>query len=98
MEMQKLYLLVPLAPLAGAMIAGLLGRVPAGPERVYRRERTGYPVLMRNLDLPTPLDLYDVRESAAPASTDAAASLPPKGWLPSPLLLKLLAGPVPLKP
>ena len=27
MEMQKLYLLVPLAPLFGAMIAGLLCRV-----------------------------------------------------------------------
>jgi O-antigen ligase len=89
--------IAPSAP-PHSLSASLLGRVPAGPERVYRRERTGYPVLMRNLDLPTPLDLYDVRESAAPASTDAAASLPPKGWLPSPLLLKLLAGPVPLKP
>ena len=27
-------------------------------------ERTGYPVLMRNLDLPTPVDLYPVREIA----------------------------------
>lgn len=58
-------------------------------EHAYRRERTGYPVLMRNLDLPPPVDLFDVRESTAPAN----ASLPPKGWLPSPLLLQLLDAP-----
>lgn len=68
---------------------GNVGHVPPGPERSYRRERTGYPVLMRNLDLPTPVDLFDVREPAAPA----AASLPPKGWLPAPLLLSLLDPP-----
>jgi NADH-quinone oxidoreductase subunit L len=34
-EMQKLYLLVPLAPLAGALIAGLLGRV-IGPTWSHR--------------------------------------------------------------
>src|SRR4051794_3113741 len=34
-EMQKLYLLVPLAPLAGALIAGLLGRV-IGPSWSHR--------------------------------------------------------------
>ena len=35
-EMQKLYLLVPLAPLAGALIAGLFGRLigPAWSHRV----------------------------------------------------------------
>ncbi len=75
-----------------------LGRVPAGPERVYRRERTGYPVLMRDLDLPTPVDLYEVRESTAPSALAAAAILPPKGWLPSPLLLTLLDAPVSPKP
>jgi O-antigen ligase len=69
-----------------------LGQVPAGPERVIRRERRGYPVLMRNLDLPPPLDLYEVRELAAPPPTNPV--LPPKGWLPSPLLLQLLDGPV----
>ena len=68
---------------------GNVGRVPPGPERSYRRERTGYPVLMRNLDLPIPVDLFDVRESVAPA----AAPLPPKGWLPAPLLLSLLDPP-----
>jgi hypothetical protein len=68
---------------------GLLGRVPDGPERVYRRERTGYPVLMRNLDLPPPRDLYDVREPAA-LPPDVAA-LPGKGWLPGALPLTLLA-------
>lgn len=59
--------------------------LPAG-EKAYRRERTGYPVLMRNLDLPPPVDLFDVRET----TTVANAGLPPKGWLPSPLLLQLL--------
>lgn len=68
-------------------LAPTLGRVPGGAgERVYRRERSGYPVLMRNLDLPPPLDLYDVRESVTPE----AELLPPKGWLPSHLVLPLL--------
>jgi O-antigen ligase len=71
-----------------------LGRVAAGPERSHRRERTGYPVLMRNLDLPAPLDLFDVREAQGAGN---AASLPPKGWLPSPLLLRLLNERVPAK-
>ncbi len=67
----------------------LLARAPAaGPERNYRRERTGYPVLMRNLDLPAPIDLFDVRE---PAAIDPSlGALPPKGAVPSPLLLELL--------
>ncbi len=72
-----------------AALAPSLGQLPAGPTRAYRRERTAYPVLMRNLDLPSPLDLYDVRESAAPLAPD----LPPKGWLPSTLLLELLDAP-----
>ena len=71
-------------------LAPQLGAVPAGPEHVYRRERRGYPVLMRNLDLPTPLDLYDVREF----SSSPAPSLPAKSWLPSPLLLALLDAPL----
>lgn len=75
----------------------LLGVVPAGPERTYRRERTGYPVLMRNLDLPPPLDLYDVREPAATPET-SSGPLPEKGWLPSPLLLTLLDTTVSPKP
>jgi O-antigen ligase len=74
-----------------AALAPTLGRVPAGAERTYRRERTGYPVLMRNLDLPTPVDLFAVREVTAPVG----ASLPPKGWLPSPILLQLLDVPPP---
>ena len=67
------------------------GQLPPGHERHYRRERTGYPVLMRNLDLPTPVDLYDVREWVPEPAVPALAALPPKGWLPSPLLLTLLA-------
>jgi hypothetical protein len=65
------------------------GVVPDGPERVYRRERTGYPVLMRNLNLPIPVDVFVVRESAVVANPP----LPPKGWIPSSLLLSLLEEP-----
>jgi hypothetical protein len=71
-----------------ANVASRIGEVPAGPERSFRRERTGYPVLMRNLDLPTPVDLFDVRGTAPIPDW-----LPPKGWLPSPLLLSLLDSP-----
>ncbi|MES2696132.1 MAG: O-antigen ligase family protein [Verrucomicrobiota bacterium] len=79
-----------------AEAAPQLGQIPPGPERTLRRERTGYPVLMRNLDLPPPVDLYDVRELVSRPA--AFANLPPKGWLPSPLLLALLNEPVSPKP
>ena len=70
------------------------GRVPEGAERAYRRARPGYPVLMRNLDLSVPPDVFVVREIAA--APDATLSpLPPKGWLPSPVLVELLAATVP---
>ena len=73
-------------------LAPRLGFPSAGPEKIYRRERIGYPVLMRNLDLPVPTDLYDVREDPRfPDSLQGA--LPSKGWLPSPFLLKLLDAP-----
>lgn len=62
------------------------GVVPDGPERAYRRERPGYPVLMRDLDLGAPLDVFVVREPMK--GVDPA--LPPKGWLPSSLLRTLL--------
>jgi O-antigen ligase len=71
-----------------ARVAALTIAPPAPPDRTYRRERTAYPVLMRNLDLPAPIDLYDVREPATPPP-----NLPPKGWLPTPLLLELLDAP-----
>jgi len=46
-------------------------------------------VLMRNSDLAPPFDLYDVREDPRfPASVPFP--LPDKGWLPAPVLLKLL--------
>ena len=100
-----------------AALAPRLGDGPAGPERSYRRERTAYPVLARNLDLPPPLDLYDVRElppsppsppsPVSPVSppsspsprlpvspSSASSALPPKSWLPSPLLLELLDAPL----
>lgn len=77
------------------LLAGLaprLGEPTAGPERVFRRERTGYPVLMRNHDLAPPQDLFVVREDPGfPGTVDFP--LPPKGWLPSPRLLKLLDAP-----
>lgn len=79
------------------MVSGLvsrLGLVSDGPELNYRRERTGYPVLMRNHDLAPPVDLFDVREDPRFAAS-VPFPLPPKGWLPSPLLLKLLDGPAP---
>jgi len=57
----------------------------AGLVRTYRRERTGYPVLMKNLDVPPPMDLFDVQED--PRMADSLRFLfPRKGWLPSPLL------------
>lgn len=72
-----------------ATLAPRLGQVSPGPEANYRRHRIGYPVLMRNADLPVPVDLYDVREDPRfPASVPFP--LPRKGWLPSPRLLKLL--------
>lgn len=55
----------------------------------YRRERTGYPVLMRNLDLPTPVDLFDVQENPL-ALGEYRFLFPAKGWLASPLLPALL--------
>lgn len=63
-----------------------------GPIREYHRERTGYPVLMRDLDLPIPVDLYDVQENAL-AVTELSFLFPAKGWLPTPLLSDLLAAP-----
>jgi O-antigen ligase len=80
-----------------AALAPQLGEVPSGPEQASLRERRGYPVLMRNLDLPTPIDLYPVRE-LSPSPTlplsPSSAALPPKSWLPSPLLLELLDAPL----
>ncbi|MBS0632799.1 MAG: O-antigen ligase family protein [Verrucomicrobia bacterium] len=63
-----------------------------GPVRAYHRERTGYPVLMRDLDLPVPVDLYDVQENVL-AATELSFLFPAKGWLPTPLLPALLAPP-----
>jgi O-antigen ligase len=62
--------------------------------RQYRRERTGYPVLMRDLDLPVPVDLFDVQENAL-AAGEFAFLFPAKGWLPSPQILALLDGRLP---
>jgi hypothetical protein len=74
--------------------AAYFRRDPQGAElegagiRAYRRERTGYPVLMRQPDLPPPSDLFDVQENAA-ATGPLRFLFPEKGWLPSTLLLEL---------
>jgi hypothetical protein len=60
--------------------------------RRYRRERVGYPVLMRNLDLPRPIDLFYVEENL-PAATELNFLFPRKGWLPAPRFLPLLDAP-----
>jgi O-antigen ligase len=70
------------------------GRLLAAPALVYRRERPGYPVLMRNLDLPVPVDLFDVEENAV-ATGPLAFLFPKKSWLPSPLLIEFLDNPRP---
>ncbi len=44
---------------------------------------------MRNLDLPPPVDLFEVQENSL-ASGDLAALFPKKGWLPAPLLVDAL--------
>jgi len=59
------------------------------PVRLYHRERPGYPVIMHNLDLPTPVDLFEVQENSL-ASGELAALFPKKGWLPAPLLVEML--------
>ena len=64
----------------------------AFPVNAYRRSRDGYPVLMRNLDLDPPVDLFDVQENLLAANL-LSFLFPPKGWLPSPLLVELLALP-----
>ncbi len=75
-------------------------RNPAPPDfagargRLYRRERTGYPVLVRNPDLGVPLDLFDVQENLL-ATGEYRFLFPTKGWLPSRRLLTLLDAPVP---
>lgn len=61
------------------------------PARTLRYERLGYPVLMRNLDVPPPVDLWVAEESTARISP-LRQLWPETGWVPSPLLLALLDG------
>jgi O-antigen ligase len=54
-----------------------------------RRQRTGYPLLMRNADMPAPVDVQIVVDD--PATRRRLAPLfPPKGWLTGPQLRRLL--------
>jgi O-antigen ligase len=59
--------------------------------RTLQNVRTGYPVLMRNLDLPPPVDLWVVQESAV-RDSPLQYLWPDKGWLPSPIMISLLDG------
>jgi O-antigen ligase len=70
-------------------MSAALGQPGPGRELAYRRQRTGYPVLMRDSDIAVPIDVLDVRDTEGFPAT-APVTLPSKGWLPSPLLLKLL--------
>ncbi len=73
---------------------GYFARRPARPDFAAapvlwsRRERTGYPVLMRNLDLPVPVDLFEVQENSL-AAGELRFLFPAKGWMPTPLLVLL---------
>jgi hypothetical protein len=54
-----------------------------------RRQRTAYPLVMRNADMPAPVDLQVVIDDAV-TSRKLAPLFPPKGWLTGPQLRKLL--------
>ncbi|HVU26046.1 MAG TPA: hypothetical protein VHE13_18080, partial [Opitutus sp.] len=64
----------------------------AAPIRAYHRERTGYPVLMRNLDLAPPVDVFGIQENSL-AVDKYSFLFPAKGWLPAPLMIALLDSP-----
>jgi hypothetical protein len=54
-----------------------------------RRQRTAYPLVMRNADMPAPVDLQVVIDDAG-TRRKLAPLFPPKGWLTGPQLRKLL--------
>ena len=66
---------------------------PAGKEapliRETRRERPGYGILMRNLDVPLPIDAYVVQENAVVGGFFAGL-FPPKGYLPTTVLVQVM--------
>jgi hypothetical protein len=68
-----------------------------GPVLAYHRERTGYPVLMRQPDVGAPVDVYLVQEDPR-WSVDRKFLFPPKGWLDGALRNELSLSPEPLKP
>lgn len=55
----------------------------------YRRQRLGYPVVYRHPEMPPPIDEYEVQENAVAAGR-LRYLFPSKGWLPTPLLSRLL--------
>ena len=59
-----------------------------GPVISYHRERTGYPVVARNLDLPPPQDVYLVQDSRE-WTLEHPGLFPAKGWIPTPALVSL---------
>jgi hypothetical protein len=86
---------IPAPEVATGERSAYFDRDPRGAEldaariNAYRRQRAGYPVLVRRPDLFPPSDLFEVQENAA-ATGPLRFLFPPKGWLPSPLLLELL--------
>lgn len=54
-----------------------------------RRQRTAYPLLMRNADMPAPVDMQVVVDAAA-TRHKLAPLFPPKGWLTGPQLRMLV--------
>jgi hypothetical protein len=65
-----------------------LNLAPLAEAARYRRLRTGYGVLMGHPDGPAPIDANIQFNLQLPP--DLAALVPPKGWLPGPLLLGFL--------
>jgi hypothetical protein len=61
---------------------------PSPITRVYRRERTGYPVLMRQPDVGEPIDLYLVQDDSV-WTADRAFLFPAKGWIQGAMRIEL---------
>jgi hypothetical protein len=73
---------------------GGLWRAAFSPTMRYtegiRRQRTAYPLIMRNTDMPPPFDLHVVIDSSA-TTFRMSRLFPPKGWLSGPQLRMLLS-------
>jgi hypothetical protein len=65
--------------------------IPSPPAlaRTLRNQRLAYGLMMKNLDVPVPLDFYPVRENLV-AADFLAFLFPMKGYLPGPVLVRQL--------